>query len=152
MVTGLVLPTKVRSPSNLYSPSATFLIEVLLNVIVGYFATSKKSALLKCSSLGSTRVFTELVCTVNWITASLKSAFDDCIVTSYAPKYPGTSAIPRCVTVNPNLEWYGSAVHVVCANAPTDTSRKVKNKVILFIVILFYVSNYCSFWNYKDTA
>ena len=38
------------------------------------------------------------------IPASLKSGFEEIIVTSNLSKWPGTSAMPRCVTVKPNLE------------------------------------------------
>src|SRR5690606_1886217 len=109
--------------------------EVLLNVMVGCFSASKKSALFKWLSLGSTLVSIEFVCTVSSTTASLKSSLAETIDTSYELKCPGTSAIPKWVTVKPNLEWYGSAVHVVWANNPIETNRDTKNKVNFFIFI-----------------
>ena len=53
-VTGFVTPRIVRSPVDLVRVLAGRLHRVLLNVIVGLFATSKKSAERRCSSrLGS---------------------------------------------------------------------------------------------------
>src|SRR5579875_1204080 len=57
-VTGFVTPCSVRSPVTRYPPAPFCFTPVLLNVIVGYFATSKKSALFRCVSRAATPVST----------------------------------------------------------------------------------------------
>src|SRR5690625_7270609 len=51
-------------------------------------------------------------------------------------KCPGTSAIPRCVTVKPNFEWNGSCVHVSCANTDSGIKRTA-SRAVNFLILLF---------------
>ncbi len=55
--TGFVTFLMVKSPVILYLFAPTACTFVLLNVMVGYFAASKKSAACKCSSKAFTLVF-----------------------------------------------------------------------------------------------
>jgi hypothetical protein len=50
--TSLVTPWIVRSPFKFSSPSPSGVIELLLKMMVGYFSTSRKSALFRCSQPG----------------------------------------------------------------------------------------------------
>ena len=58
-VTGFVTPRMVRSPVTLMAPSLPGTTFVDLKVMVGYLATSKKSADLRCASRFASRVSTE---------------------------------------------------------------------------------------------
>ena len=70
----LVVPLIVRSPTNLNSSSSTFLIEVLTNVISGYFSISKKSGLFRCVSLSLLLVDKELASMIAEIVDFVKSS------------------------------------------------------------------------------
>src|SRR6185437_14338180 len=66
-VTSLVRPCSVRSPTTFHLPVPAASIFFELNVIVGYFATSRKLALLRSESRSEERVSIEAVSIVTSI-------------------------------------------------------------------------------------
>src|SRR5471030_484903 len=128
----------VRSPVILYSLPFTLVNDLLLKLSFGIFSASKKSALFRCLSLGSTSVLIEFTSAFSSTTASEKSGFEDVMVASNTLKSPSMSDIFMWVTLNPNLECILSDDQV-CANALADNNNPAAMIVTFFILFVFFV-------------
>src|SRR2546428_69325 len=111
-VTGLVMPLMVKSPVSVPRSGLDALILVLLNVIVGYFSTSRKlderRSLSRCSLW--VRMLAVLMVTSTVERSGSSGRISPLAVTS--EKLPRTVIMPRCFAENSTCVWFGSSVQV----------------------------------------
>src|SRR5580700_11385020 len=132
-VTGLVTPCTVRSPVILRPFSPVFSILVLLNVIVGYLAESKKSGLLSTSSSFATRVSRpstgKVTTTDDLVRSALSSSTLPSILSKRAlglekPKWFQPKTTPLCEA---SISYSSAAA---CAPAAAKTDRPADSRAI----------------------
>src|SRR6266567_730169 len=112
-VTGLVRPCMVRSPITAYATSPVFLTEVDLKVMVGYFSTSKKSALLRCPSRWASPVV-RVDMSMEASAVERVGSVGSSLRTPLMPvRLPFTLEIIMCLTLNSAAEWAGSSFQVI---------------------------------------
>src|SRR5580658_2828446 len=114
--TDFVTPCSVRSPVTRYS-SPDFATDLLAKVIVGNFATSKKSGLFRCPSRCATPVSTVVVSIVAF-TLDFERSFSSKVITPLIfENRPRTFDRPMWRTANSACECAGSSFQVDCAEA-----------------------------------
>ena len=105
-VTGLVTPRIVRSPVTLAVPSSARSMSLEVKVTVGWFSTSKKSALRTCArNCSGVTIEIDSTCAVP---SSLPSAS----VAATSPSVPRKFETFWYLTAKPKEEWTGSALKV----------------------------------------
>src|ERR1019366_9250483 len=107
----LVTPWIVRSPVTFHSPSApaTFFET---NVIAGNFSTSRKSALFRCASRCSSRVWMVVASMLASTREFSGAPASNTTVPVTLENSPRTLDTIRCRTLNPAVEWTGSIVYL----------------------------------------
>src|SRR5690349_6159186 len=103
----------VRSPSTSRSPFPWGVTRVEVNVNVGNFSTSRKSALRKCVSRSGSRVSIEAA-SIDASTWDLLISVSSIVRTPFTGlKCPLTLVIIICLTLNSAVVWTGSMFQVV---------------------------------------
>ena len=138
-VAGFVTSRMVRFPVNSYLLFPRDFMEVLWNVILGYFSALKNSSDFRWPSLLSLSVLMEATSIVKFTLASEKSGLLCSREPSNIRKLPSISDTTMCVMVNFTLECPLSSVHLVpCANAPAVISNaKIENEMTFFIRVIY---------------
>src|SRR5579864_6582327 len=105
----------VRLPVTAYSPSPLRVTRVDLKERVGNFSTSKKSALFRCASRWSSRVWTEAA-SIEASIWDLDTSISSRVITPVTfVNCPLTLEIIMCLTLNSATVWTGSMFQVVVA-------------------------------------
>src|ERR1017187_3867045 len=106
--TGLVVALMVRSPETLSLPGAAFCTRVVLNLMVGYFFTSKKSGPFIWVSRAATPLFSVLQSTVASTRASAGRFGSKRMLPLMPLNSPRTVEIIRWRTLKYAALWFGS--------------------------------------------
>src|SRR5881394_2574297 len=128
----------VRSPVTFNFPVPADSARVDLNVMVGYFSTSKKCGLSRSLSRIWTRVFTVFASIVASIEASVGSDGSKRTVPLAFSNWPRTVEIPKCFTENCAAVWLGSICQV-CGSAKQNDDKAAITTVRMTIVELVMI-------------